>query len=191
MNITQKLFAVQRALKAPKTQKNNFGGYNYRTCEDILSAVKPLLNDCTITISDEIVEVAGRIYVKATAIFEDGEHSVATTAYAREAEFKKGMDESQLTGATSSYARKYALNGLLLIDDTADTDTIQGKSQPEEVADSLAEHLYNLQTAKTSGELKGVYTRAVRQIQSVGDKSALKVIERAKDEMKEKNGWSS
>ena len=119
-----KLLEVQKALKAPKSQRNNFGGYNYRSCEDILEAVKPLLikNDLLLTLSDTMVEVGGRVYVKATATVETGEEEISVTAFAREEEEKKGMDGSQITGAASSYARKYALNGLFCIDDTKDSD---------------------------------------------------------------------
>ena len=113
-----KLAEIQQALKAPKGQRNSFGNYNYRSCEDILEAVKPLLGDEVLTISDEIVEVGGRVYVKATARC----CGLSVTGYAREAESKKGMDEAQITGAASSYARKYALNGLFCIDDTKDAD---------------------------------------------------------------------
>lgn len=118
----KKLAEIQRTLKAPKNQRNNFGKYDYRSAEDILEAVKPLLGDATLVIGDEIVEVGGRIYVKATATLHDGEQSQFATGYAREAATKKGMDESQITGAASSYARKYALNGLFCIDDTKDAD---------------------------------------------------------------------
>lgn len=123
-NFFKKISKIQGELKAPKNQRNNFGGYNYRSCEDILEAVKPLLvaNDLFITIQDDIVLVGDRYYVKATATITDGEHSVSNTALAREELSKKGMDASQITGATSSYARKYALNGLLAIDDTKDAD---------------------------------------------------------------------
>lgn len=122
--IHEKLIAVQKALKAPKNQKNTFGGYNYRSCEDILEAVKPLLvkEDLLLTLSDTMVEVGGRVYVKATATVETGEEEITVTAFAREEEEKKGMDASQITGAASSYARKYALNGLFCIDDTKDSD---------------------------------------------------------------------
>ena len=118
---------IQASLKAPKNQKNSFGGYNYRSCEDILEAVKPLLYDTqtTLTVSDEMVEVGGRIYVKATATLRDAETweiIEQNTAYARESESKKWMDDSQITWATSSYARKYALNGLFCIDDVKDAD---------------------------------------------------------------------
>ncbi|EYE05433.1 ERF family protein [Escherichia coli] len=119
----KKLWAIQQTLNAPKNQRNNFGGYNYRSAEDILEAVKPLLQNITLTVSDEIVLIGNRYYVKATATLSDGEDVIAVTAYAREEESKKGMDASQLTGATSSYARKYALNGLFCIDDARDPDT--------------------------------------------------------------------
>lgn len=122
----KELIAIQSELKAPKSQFNKFGGYKYRKAEDILEAVKPLLNKqkCTLTITDDIVMVGNRIYVKATATIknEKGECDT-TTGWAREEETKKGMDGSQITGASSSYARKYALNGLFAIDDNADSDT--------------------------------------------------------------------
>ena len=121
------LQAVQRELKAPKSQYNSFGKYNYRSCEDIVEGVKPLLNEngLILTMSDEIVSVADRVYVKATCKVTDiatGD-SVETTAMAREPMEKKGMDSAQVTGTSSSYARKYALNGLFAIDDTKDADT--------------------------------------------------------------------
>ncbi|MCN6413557.1 ERF family protein [Escherichia coli] len=119
----KKLWTIQQTLNAPKSQRNNFGGYNYRSAEDILEAVKPLLQNITLTVSDEIVLIGERYYVKATATLSDGEDAIAVTAYAREEENKKGMDAGQLTGATSSYARKYALNGLFCIDDAKDADT--------------------------------------------------------------------
>lgn len=120
----QALKNVQSKLNAPKNQFNKFGGYNYRSAEDILEAVKPLLagQNASIIISDDIVQVADRIYVKAIATFIAGGGRISTTAFAREEETKKGMDSSQITGSASSYARKYALNGLLLIDDNKDAD---------------------------------------------------------------------
>ena len=120
----EKLNFIQQNLKAPKGQTNAFVKYKYRSCEDILEAVKPLLGEATLIISDEIVMLGDRYYVKATATLKHGKEEVFNTAYAREAHDKKGMDESQITGATSSYARKYALNGLFLIDDTKDADTM-------------------------------------------------------------------
>ena len=114
---------IQKELKVPKNQFNKFGGYSYRNCEDILEAVKPLLGNSVLTISDDIVEIGGRVYVRATATFTDGDKVTPITGFAREAENKKGMDAAQITGAASSYARKYALNGLFLIDDTKDADS--------------------------------------------------------------------
>lgn len=130
MELVKKLAEIQQKLKAPKSQRNNFGNYNYRNCEDILEAVKPLLGELILTITDEIVLTGDRYYVKATATITDGTASVVTNAYAREVEEKKGMDGAQITGASSSYARKYALNGLFLIDDTKDSDS-QDNRQPE------------------------------------------------------------
>lgn len=122
----KELIEIQSELKAPKSQFNKFGGYKYRKAEDILEAVKPLLakQKCTLTITDDVVLIGNRIYVKATATIknEKGECET-TTGWAREEESKKGMDGSQITGASSSYARKYALNGLFAIDDNADSDT--------------------------------------------------------------------
>jgi hypothetical protein len=127
MNIYEKLMNVQSSLKAPKGQYNSFGKYKYRSCEDIVESVKPLLkqNGLLLTMSDEIVMMADRIYVKATATIIDTAEGkeISVTALAREEETKKGMDGSQVTGASSSYARKYALNGLFAIDDTKDSDS--------------------------------------------------------------------
>ena len=127
MNIYEKINKIQVELKAPKSQRNNFGNYNFRNCEDILEALKPLLlrEKIIIQLSDELVQTGDRFYIKATATLidvESGEKHSAT-AFAREELSKKGMDGSQITGASSSYARKYALNGLLAIDDTKDSNT--------------------------------------------------------------------
>lgn len=133
------LAVIQSKIHAPKGQRNKFGGYNYRSCEDILQAVKPLLEETcsTIVIEDELVLIGDRYYIKATVVFIDLEssESIKTTAYAREEESKKGMDGSQVTGASSSYARKYALNGLLLIDDTKDSDATNEGEAPEKKDD--------------------------------------------------------
>lgn len=127
----EKLLNIQSKLKAPKNQKNTFGGYNYRSCEDILESVKPILKEeeVILTLSDDIVEVGGRIYVKATAALADGTNKIETSAFAREAESKKGMDEAQVTGAASSYARKYALCGLFAIDDGKDPDSLNNSAE--------------------------------------------------------------
>ena len=141
MTIHNKLAAIQQKLKAPKGQRNDFGNYNFRSAEDILEAVKPLLGDLALTINDELIfsgmledEIVGagsnamkvqtqRVYIKATITLSDGKESISTSAVAREASIKKGQDSSQTSGATSSYARKYALNGLFSIDDTKDSDS--------------------------------------------------------------------
>jgi hypothetical protein len=120
----EKLTQIQNEIKVPKGQFNKFGGYKYRSCEDIMEALKPLLakHKCSLVVTDDIIDVAGRIYVKATVQLSDGENMITVTSYAREAETKKGMDEAQITGSASSYARKYALAGMFLIDDTKDAD---------------------------------------------------------------------
>lgn len=123
VSLTEKLSDIQQKLKAPKNQRNNFGNYNYRNCEDILEAVKPLLGTFILTLNDEIVQIGDRYYVKATATISRDVDAISTTAFARESIDKKGMDDAQITGAASSYARKYALNGLFCIDDTKDADT--------------------------------------------------------------------
>lgn len=119
------LINIQAELRAPKKQFNNFGNYKYRSCEDILEAVKPLLKlyNCKLTLTDEIIEVGSRYYVRATATLIDGDEVTSVNGWAREEEVKKGMDASQITGTASSYARKYALDGLFLIDDANDADT--------------------------------------------------------------------
>lgn len=152
----KKLVAVQAALKAPKGQFNKFGGYKYRSCEDILEAVKPLLLEqgLQLTITDEPVEVGGRIYIKATATVTDGSETAAVSGYAREAETKKGMDESQITGTASSYARKYALNGLFLIDDTKDADATNDHQKPKAAPQPQG------------GELKAAKVRLWRALQN-------------------------
>jgi len=136
MSITKKLMNVQTGLKAPKGQYNKFGKYKYRTCEDILEALKPHLqkNNLALTITDEIITIGERFYIKATATIYDVDsgESLSTNAYAREAAEKKGMAASQETGAASTYARKYALNGLFAIDDTTDADAPTETPPPAE-----------------------------------------------------------
>lgn len=135
LNIYGKLAAIQKELKAPKSQYNSFAKYNYRSCEDILEAVKPLCikNNATLILNDTVREISGRFYVVATATLADQESDgvVEADAYAREPQDKKGMDDSQITGMASSYARKYALNGLFCIDDTKDADTDEVKRQEQ------------------------------------------------------------
>lgn len=155
MEFIEKIVAIQSELKAPKGQYNSFGKYNYRSCEDILEGVKPLLakHGLVLTIQDGIELIGDRYYVKATATITDGKESVSTSAYARESLDKKGMDASQVTGATSSYARKYALNGLLCIDDTKDADTMDNSKKPVQ---QTQETVYNWQTLKARAVQGGI-----------------------------------
>ncbi|MCE5227907.1 MAG: ERF family protein [Porphyromonadaceae bacterium] len=144
-NVLLKLSKIQTELKAPKGQMNKFGNYKYRSCEDIMEAVKPLLkkHNCALPISDKVILIGDRYYIEATATLFDCEsgESYSVTASAREEESKKGMDGSQVTGASSSYARKYALNGLLDIDDTKDSDATNthGKDDPQPTEKDLKE----------------------------------------------------
>jgi len=168
----EKLLKIQSELKSPKNQHNNFGNYNYRSCEDILEAFKPLLlkYNCTLTIDDEIINIGSRYYVKAKATITDNEKAedkVSISAYAREAETKKGMDESQITVAASSYSRKCALNGLFLIDDTRDADTRDNReveSNEPFISDSkmefpTKEDICNICGAKKVIGQKGLYCK--------------------------------
>lgn len=154
----KELIKIQSELKAPKGQYNSFGKYKYRSAEDILEAVKPLLakNNCHLTLTDEVVMVGDRYYVKATAILTNGEDAISTTAYAREDLDKKGMDGSQITGTASSYARKYALNGLFCIDDTKDADTDEYKNQQKAEAKPKAVPVKKASMAQIN-QLKGFY----------------------------------
>lgn len=155
MEFIEKIVAIQSELKAPKGQYNSFGKYNYRSCEDILEGVKPLLtkHGLILTIQDSIDLIGDRFYVKATATITDGKEQLSTSAYARESLDKKGMDASQVTGATSSYARKYALNGLLAIDDTKDADTMDNSKKPVQ---QTQETVYNWQTLKARATQGGI-----------------------------------
>lgn len=161
-NIYKKLMAVQSELKAPKGQYNKFGGYNYRSCEDILEAVKPLLNKhgLVLVLTDSVSEQGDRFYVRAEAILIDADNGdeIKTNAYAREALTRKGMDDSQVTGSTSSYARKYALNGLFCIDDNKDADTWNNAPQGRSNA--------------RNDSPKGNYTKAGRQAEKTASQPA-------------------
>lgn len=157
MNIQEKLIEIQKELKAPKSQYNNFGKYSYRSAEDILEAVKPICHEqkCTITLSDEVKELNnGWVYITAIATLSDAESSVSVQAHARESETRKGMDASQITGSSSSYARKYALNGLFAIDDTKDSDATNKGDSKQEVKNNgfitfqQRQELMNLATAE-------------------------------------------
>lgn len=171
----KELITIQSELKAPKSQFNKFGGYKYRKAEDILEAVKPLLakQKCTLTITDDVVLIGNRIYVKATANIknEKGECET-TTGWAREEETKKGMDGSQITGASSSYARKYALNGLFAIDDNADSDTTNTGQQDN------AHHLAAQQTAQAQQQSQATAKSAQPQYHPDNLAEALEMVKR-------------
>ena len=162
-NITQKLIKVQSELKAPKGQHNDFGNYYYRSAEDVLEAVKPLLTEqgLLMTITDIIEQVGERYYIQAKVILTDGEDTIEVTGYARESLNKKGMDDSQITGTASSYARKYAMNGLFLIDDTKDSDSNENRTEREnraKKADVEAEREKQAKIAKLNDQ----YERALK-----------------------------
>ena len=157
----KELLQIQSELKAPKGQFNAYGKYKYRSCEDILEAVKPILkkNNCALLLSDSLIYVGERYYIKATATLVNAEgKSVSTEAYAREEETKKGMDASQITGASSSYARKYALNGLLCIDDNKDSDTTNtGDNTPAAPAKASKED--NAEVEKAIAEINAAKSK--------------------------------
>lgn len=164
--ILSKLVAIQGELKAPKGQYNNFGKYKYRSCEDILEAVKPLLvkHNLLMTITDDIILVGDRFYVKATVTITDGDATISNSALAREEAEKKGMDASQVTGACSSYARKYALNGMFCIDDTKDADATntheqQSSSAPKPKNDDYAKAIKEVNEATSVEKLMSIYQK--------------------------------
>ena len=199
-NLTQKLLNVQRDLKAPKGQYNKFGKFNYRSAEDILEAVKPLnaREEILLTISDEPIFIGDWHYIKATASITDGKDTHVVTAYAREALNKKGMDESQVTGTASSYARKYALNGMYLIDDTKDADTDeyrnQGDKAPASKSASQAE-IGNLKkeiiafSKLMTEQGKDVKPEQVEQTLNITDYTKLN-SEDVKEAVNKLKGWS-
>lgn len=167
--LIKRLADIQKTLNAPKGQTNTFGGYKYRSCEDILMAVKPLLNELVLTVNDEMVLVGDRIYVKATATITDGTDSISTSSFAREAVSKKGMDDAQVTGSTSSYARKYALNGLLLIDDNKDADHADNREPQRDFAKELKQ-------SKSEKQLKNIFADAWRSTQDQQTKQGYKEL---------------
>lgn len=187
--LNEKLLAIQSELKAPKNLYNSFGGYNYRNAESILEAVKPLLKkyDASLVVSDEIVEVGGRIYVKAEATLYDVNGTsdsmtnllaprITATAYAREPETKKGMDDSQITGSTSSYARKYALNGLFLLDDNKDADSDEYHEQTAKPAPKKA----TKKAPEPDAPAPFICERCGQPINGIGKHPASKVAEDSK-----------
>jgi len=173
--MNDKLIKIQNELNVPKAQFNSFGNYNYRSCEDILEAVKPLLKreGLLMTIQDNIEEIGGRNYVKSTIELDDGTKKYMFSAYAREEESKKGMDGSQITGASSSYARKYALNGLFLIDDTKDSDATNKHEEempktgsPYPVSEKQRKLIYLLYKEKNGEEMPEEEKEKIRKLTS-------------------------
>ena len=200
LNLTQRLLNAQSELKAPKGQYNKFGKYKYRSAEDILEAVKPInaKHGVLLTITDEPVLVGDWHYIKATATITDGTESIVVTAYARESLNKKGMDDSQITGTASSYARKYALNGLYLIDDTKDADTDeyrnQGNKAPAVKSASQAE-IGNLKkeiiafSKLMTEQGKDVKPEQVEQTLNISDYTKLNSLD-VKEAVNKLKGWS-
>lgn len=189
--IYEKLAKVQAELKAPKGQFNSFGKYHYRSQEDILEAVKPILSrqGMTINLTDDIVLVGERYYVKSTATVSDGTDTISVTAFAREPSEKKGMDESQITGTASSYARKYALNGLFAIDDTKDSDAEEQPKQtiekreatplPKQPTNKLDENLLK-EASSLKIDLNKVATYLKKNVQDLTNEDLKSCIERKK-----------
>lgn len=187
LTLIQRLVRVQQELKAPKGQMNKFGGYKYRSAEDILEAVKPILGKLglVLTLSDEPILVGDWHYIKATARVTLGSDYYETTAYAREAELKKGMDESQVTGTASSYARKYALNGLFAIDDTKDSDTDEVTEMTREtIKKPTPEHVKELQ--ELGGTLEKIAQYYKKDVDKLTDGEVTKMIDRKKAILKKK-----
>lgn len=198
MTIYEKLLDVQTKLKAPKGQYNSFGKYYYRSCEDILEAVKPILAQCkaVLILSDDVVEIAGRFYVKATATLinaEDAKETVSVTAYAREEDSKKGQDGSQVTGAASSYARKYALNGLFEIDDTKDSDATntgnngpgsgQKKPNPQPKPTTASKSKAAPKPSKLGAESAAAINRAIKDYAMQSNSKIADVVKVIQDEL--------
>lgn len=190
-NLTKKLLHVQKELKAPKGNFNSFGKYKYRSAEDILEAVKPLNAEqgLLLTLTDEPVLIGDWHYIKATANLTDGKESITVSAYARESQDKKGMDHSQITGTASSYARKYALNGLYLIDDTKDADTDEYQKQNNNIKPITQKQVGELKVramkfakARNQTEEKVYEALKVKNIENLSTKQAENAI-------KKLDGW--
>lgn len=166
---------IQSRLKAPKNQYNDFGKYKYRSCEDILEGLKPLLAEYKLvqTIKDDVELIGDRYYIRATVTVTDGENSIVTSAYAREPLDKKGMDSSQITGTASSYARKYALNGMWNIDDTKDSDSNEYKQQEKKPSEALATNQELIDLYELSKNI-GVDTQLVEEVERITGKKTMK-----------------
>lgn len=197
MKIFEKLVKIQNELKAPKNQYNKFGNYSYRNCEDILESLKPLLEreKLTLLLGDELVMIGERYYVKSTATLTDGEEEIKNSAFAREEETKKGMDGSQITGASSSYARKYALNGLFLIDDMKDSDTTNTgqkqetkKQTTEKEQDERINLMHQLNEAELEFDIPHEKTLGIYKVNSTNEMTVFQLadaIEKIKSLKKE------
>jgi len=174
----KKVAEIQNTLHAPKGQDNKFGGYKYRNCEDILEGLKKVKGDLVVIISDEIIIHGDRFYIKATATITDGVNYLSNSAFAREALTKKGMDDAQLTGSSSSYARKYALNGLFCIDDTKDPDSMDNRANGNSAAKSNNIDLRKV--AKDCGwtidQVLNSYNPPLAAIEEITDKAACKAF---------------
>lgn len=186
MNVYEKLVSVQQELIAPKNQYNKFGGYNYRSCEDILEGLKPCLArvNAIVKVSDELVLIGERYYIKATATFIDAEcgESVENTAYAREEETVKGMSSSQITGSSSSYARKYALNGLFCIDDVKDADSRDNRQKEAEEQKKAEEEQKQIEKSKISDvKVKALISRCESEGVSVDKILKLYKVKKVED----------
>jgi len=182
MELRRKLTEVQNKLKVPKNLFNNFGKYNYRNCESIMEAVKPILAEAGLTLylKDDVIEVGGRIYIKATAVLSDEDSTIEVSALARESIEKKGMDESQITGTASSYARKYCLNGLFLIDDTKDADTDEFHAQTNRRSDDVEEIIVKLTEDKIAPEFVCKLYK-ISSLKDMTDKQAANLKEHYKE----------
>lgn len=184
MSIYEKLLKIQTELKAPKSQYNSFGKYKYRNCEDIMEAVKPLClnNKVVLTIGDSIVQIGDRYYVQATATLIDTESDgvINNTAYAREEAEKKGMDGSQVTGASSSYARKYALNGLFAIDDTKDSDATNEGDTPQKASQTPKKPAAKKEPLSKDFPVKEAKDRTVKEIIEEVQKASVNLDDRSR-----------
>lgn len=176
--IHKSLIKIQSELKAAKNQRNDFGNYNYRSCEDIIEAVKPLLHGegLVLLISDEIINVGNHNYIRAEATITNGDNQTSVVGIAREAENRKGMDDSQITGATSSYARKYALNGLFAIDDTKDADTMKPKEEEKASKTAIDIIIEFITSCETEKSLEAYYKKHTSFIKSLPPKERGKVM---------------
>ena len=186
----KELIKIQQELKAPKGQYNSFGKYKYRSAEDILEAVKPIChkNGCTLTLSDELKQIGDRYYIEATATLTKDDSSISVTAYAREAESKKGMDESQITGTASSYARKYALNGLFCIDDTKDADTDEYTSKTQGGAEEAKQRIMEGETWKKKvlelAHEKGIKAKELAEDYKLNEKTTTEEFKKVYEDLK-------